>query len=102
MDKAQHWVRKDWPVRENIALGGHNIIHEPLVEKNKIILPLVHIKMGLIKQLIQAIDKDGKCFKNIRKIFPGLSNKAEIWDISWSSNEAIDQSCDLCRFNNLF
>ena len=34
--------------------------------------------MGLIKQLIQAIDKDGKCFKNIRKIFPGLSNKAEI------------------------
>ena len=58
--------------------------------------------MGLIKQLIQAIDKDGKCFKNICKVFPGLSNKAEIWDISWSSNEAIDQSCDLCRFNNLF
>lgn len=78
MDKAQHWVRKDWPVRENIALGGHNIIHEPLVEKNKIILPLVHIKMGLIKQLIQAIDKGGKCFKNIRKIFSGSSNKAEI------------------------
>ena len=71
-------MRKDWPVRENIALGGHNIIQEPLVEKNKNILPLVHIKMGLIKQLIQAIDKDGKCFKNIRKIFPGLSNKAEI------------------------
>ena len=102
MDKAQHWVRKDWPVRENIALGGHNIIQEPLVEENKNILPLVHIKMGLIKQLIQAIDKDGKFFKYMRKIFPGLSDKAEIWDISWSSNEAIDQSCNLCRFNNLF
>ena len=20
-DKAQHWLRKDWPVRENMALG---------------------------------------------------------------------------------
>ena len=57
--------------------------------------------MGLIKQLIQTIDKDGKCFKYICKVFPCLSNKAESWDISWSSNKDIDQSCDLCRFNNL-
>lgn len=34
----QHWVRRQWPLRENMAAGEH-IITEPLVDREKITLP---------------------------------------------------------------
>ena len=45
--------------------------------------PPLHIKSGLIKQLVKALDKDGECFKYIYRSFPGLSIeklKAGIFD----------------------
>ena len=45
--------------------------------------PPLHIKLGLIKQLGKALDKDGECFKYICRSFPGLSIeklKAGIFD----------------------
>ena len=62
-------------IRENMVSGGCNIIKEPLVEINKTILPPLHVKLGLIKELVQALDKEGNCFKHICKAFPGLTNK---------------------------
>ena len=44
---------------------------------------LLHLKLGLIKQFVKAIDKDGDCFSYIAKTFPGLSKeklKAGIFD----------------------
>ena len=46
-------------------LGGGNIIKEPLVEQEKIILPPLHIKLGFMKQFIKAIHKNGSCFAYI-------------------------------------
>ena len=45
--------------------------------------PPLHIKLGLIKQLVKTLDKDGECFKYICRSFPGLSIeklKAGIFD----------------------
>ena len=28
---TQHWVKKDWRAREDLAVGDKNIINEPLV-----------------------------------------------------------------------
>ena len=53
-----------------------NIIHQPLVPRDRIILAsstYLHIKLGLIKQLMKTLDKDGDCFKYICRSFPGLS-----------------------------
>ena len=71
----QHWVKKDWPAREDLAVGDKNIINEPLVNRDPIILPPLHIKLGLMKQFVKALDKDSDCFliPYTAKTFPGLS-----------------------------
>ena len=54
-----------------------------MVKCNRIILPPLHIKLGLMKQFVKALDKDGACFSCIGKAFPGLSHeklKAGIFD----------------------
>ena len=83
LDKANHWVKKDWEPRITLRVGDKNIIIEPLVPRDRIVLPPLHIKLGLIKQLVKALDKDGECFKYIYRSFPGLSIeklKAGIFD----------------------
>ena len=52
-----------------------NIINEPLVSQDRIILPPLHIKLGLMKQFVKALDKHGDCFNYIVKKFPSLSMK---------------------------
>ena len=34
--KAEHYTRRTWPLRETYKLGSHNVIHEPLVNRDKI------------------------------------------------------------------
>ena len=38
-----------------------------------IILPPLHIKLGLMKQFVRALNKEGACFGYISNKFPGLS-----------------------------
>ena len=69
----QHWVKMDWLAREDLALGNKNIINEPLFNRDRIILPPLHRKLGLMKQFVKDLDNDGDCFNYIAKIFPGLN-----------------------------
>lgn len=59
--KQEHWIRKEWPTRENMVVGGSNIIRKPLVGQEKIILPptaykLLNIILRLIKQFVKILD----------------------------------------------
>ena len=45
----QHWVKKDWPAGEDLAISDKNIINEPLVNRDCIILSLLHVKLDLIR-----------------------------------------------------
>lgn len=71
--KQQHWTRNVWPPRDSLTPGDKNIIHEPLVTAEKIILPPLHIKLGLMKQYVKALNFYGECFKYICLVFPGLT-----------------------------
>jgi hypothetical protein len=42
-----------------MVVGGQNVINEPLVARDRIILPPLHIKLGLMKQFVKALNKDG-------------------------------------------
>ena len=70
----QHYQIKEWQPRTNIVPGKFNIKFEPLVDSNLVILPPLHIKLGLIKQFVKALDKEGNCFKYLRDKFPKLSD----------------------------
>ena len=44
-----------------MVVGGQNVINEPLVAQDRIILPPLHIKLGLMKQFVKTLNKDGLC-----------------------------------------
>ena len=73
--KNEHWIRKEWPKRQNLIVGSANVINEALVEREKIVFPPLHIKLGLIKQFVKAPNKDDDCFKYLRSRFQGLSDE---------------------------
>ncbi|KYM93378.1 hypothetical protein ALC62_16020 [Cyphomyrmex costatus] len=73
-DREHHYKVKDWPARKSLTPGSHNVINESLVQRKKIILPPLHIKLGLMKQFVKSLDKTGKCFKYLHQIFPKYSD----------------------------
>lgn len=73
-DRQNHYVRKEWPQRTSLQPGSKNVIRQPLVEPCKILLPPLHIKLGLMKQFVKALDKEGHCFEYIQRAFPKLSD----------------------------
>lgn len=81
MPKRDIWYKKNG--RKTLQIGGESIIHEPLVPKDKIIFPPLHIKLGLMKQYVKALDKDEHyCFRYLWSTLPGRSKeklKAEIF-----------------------
>ena len=68
--KEEHDTKKERPSRE-LKVGEKYVINEALVLRDKIIFPPLHIKLGLTKQFVKALNK-GDCFKYICKLFPGL------------------------------
>src|SRR5678815_4490570 len=52
----------EWPPRETLTPGDRNIVREPLVQRENIILPSTHKKLGLIKQFVKELDNDVECF----------------------------------------
>ena len=82
-DRENHWTQKEWPKRDNLKAGMPNVIHEPIVSRDKIIFPPLHIKLGLMKQFVRALHLDRECFQHILRTFPGLSYekiKAGVFD----------------------
>ena len=81
--KNEHWIREQWPKRHEFTVGEKNICNESLVFPDKVILPPLHIKLGLMKQYIKSLDKGGVCFKYICQKFSFLSYekiKAGVFD----------------------
>lgn len=83
-DTVQHYTENDWPVQEElIPCRITNIINKPLVDQDRTLFPLVHIKLGLIKQFTKTLDKNCGCITYLCQAFPGLMMeklKASIFD----------------------
>ena len=71
--RQQHYSRNHWPERVNRTTGLQNVLHEALVPPGKVILPPLHIKLGIFKNLVKALDSEGEPMKTLKNIFPRLS-----------------------------
>jgi hypothetical protein len=60
-------------LRGNIWFGGKNVTNEPLVARDRIILPPLHIKISLMKQFVKALNKDGSCVEHITHKLPEMT-----------------------------
>ena len=69
-----HYVLKNWPQRASLKPGVKNVNEEPLVRSEKILLPPLHIKLGLMKNFVKAMDKDGEGFQYLKSKFPRISD----------------------------
>jgi hypothetical protein len=72
-DTKAHYHRRNWPQRTEFTVGKDNVKWEPLLDPRKVLMPPLHIKLGLIKQFVTALDKDSAAFKYLQDFFPKLS-----------------------------
>ncbi|KAL7880613.1 hypothetical protein SRHO_G00028670 [Serrasalmus rhombeus] len=72
-DTKAHYHRRDWPQRTEFTVGKNNVKWEPLVDPRKVLMPPLHIKLGLIKQFVRALDKESRAFSYLQDFFPKLS-----------------------------
>jgi hypothetical protein len=54
----------------NIVPGNKNVIYKPLVDRRNIILPPLHIKLGLMKNFVKAMYRNGDGFQYLKLKFP--------------------------------
>ena len=71
--KKRALYKKDWPVLRELISGFLNVLAPLLMECSKIVFPPLHVKLGIMKQFVNALEKDGNCFKYICMKFPGLA-----------------------------
>ena len=52
-----HWEKKNWPVLQELPVGEKNIVNEPLVCRDRIILPPLHIQYGADETIRKGIEQ---------------------------------------------
>ncbi|MGR0202203.1 hypothetical protein, partial [Klebsiella pneumoniae] len=72
-NRKNHYIKKEWPKR-NLVPGEKNILFEPLVNPENVYLPPLHIKLGLMKNFVKALDKSGPGFLYLKAAFPRISD----------------------------
>ncbi|GBN52677.1 hypothetical protein AVEN_28818-1 [Araneus ventricosus] len=71
--EKKHYIKKVWPKRQFLIPGVKNEEYEPLVAPEKILLPPLHIKLGLMKNFVKAMSCGGSGFQYLRLKFPKVS-----------------------------
>lgn len=72
-DRKSHYKKVNWPTRD-LNPNEKNVVDKPLVDSKDVLLPPLHIKLGLMKNFVKAMDQEGQAFKYLRAKFPRLSD----------------------------
>ncbi len=70
---AKHYIQRSWPERTEFCIGKQNVKFSSIVEAEKVLMPPLHIKLGLMKQFVKKLDQTSDAFEYLRKFFPKLS-----------------------------
>ncbi|GBN04543.1 hypothetical protein AVEN_205689-1 [Araneus ventricosus] len=71
--EKKHYIKKVRPKQQFFIPGVKNEENEPLFASEKILLPPLHIKLGLMKNFVKAMDYGGSGFQYLRLKFPKVS-----------------------------
>ena len=69
-----HYTDFKWESRSEFVTGVQSVQHHPLVEPSKIIIPPLHLKLGIIKNFVKALKHDGLPMEALKELFPKISN----------------------------
>jgi len=73
-DKKNCYVNKLWPKRTSLMPEEKNDVNPPLVFPEKVFLPPLHIKLGLMKNSVKGMDKTGHGLEYLRNKFPNVND----------------------------
>ena len=76
-DKIQY-KRVDWSSRTEHVVGKYNVKQPVLIDPQKILLPRIHIKFGLMKNFVKGMDHQGSGFQYLKKKFKGKLTDAKL------------------------
>jgi len=71
--RSLHYSTKDRHARKSMEPGIMNVENQPLVELSEILLPSVHLKLGLTKNSVKAMSQEEAAFTYLREKFSRLS-----------------------------
>ena len=74
MDINNTNTHKEWPARIAFKLCLQYIKQTPLVNPGRVLIPPLHIKLGLMKQFFKALNKGSKCFNYLQRTFSNISD----------------------------
>ena len=77
-DDSNHYSRTIWPPRKELAVGRYNVKHTPLIDPQKVYLPPLYIKLGLMKNFVKAMDQHGKGFQHLLEKFGSRKSDAKL------------------------
>jgi hypothetical protein len=85
LSKRHTYKIKDWSIRENSVPEEECFRNKLLFDKDKILLPLLYIKLELLKNFIKTMIKYGQDFEYLREQLPTYSNVRlnEVFFIWW-------------------
>ena len=79
---SQDDTNQAWKPCKNLTAGRFNLKHTPLVNPENILLPPLHIKLGLMKTFVKAINHDGTAFMYLKEKFGLFKSKAKLKRVS--------------------
>ena len=71
-DSVAQYLNRDWPQQIKFSVENNSAKWEALLDPRKILLPLLHLKLGLMKQFVRAPNKS-----------PQLLGISKISSLSW-------------------
>lgn len=71
--KKDQYTYRGWKDRRQSKFGKGSMINEPLVPTEKILLPPLHIKLGIVKKFLEAVVKRKTVHDCLKNIFPKMS-----------------------------
>ena len=77
-DDENHYKRVYGPSRTERVVGKYNVKHPPLIDPQKVLLPTLHIKLGLMKNFVKGMDHQGSGFQYLKKKFKGKLTDAKL------------------------
>lgn len=72
--KWNQYAKHDWKLRKDFLVGHASVVNVPLVPPEKILLPALHIKLGIVKNFIKCLGRrESPAIQRLTDIFPRLS-----------------------------
>ena len=77
-DDSNHFSKVQWEPQETLNAGRFNVKYVPLADPKNILLPPLHIELGLMKCFVRAMDHQGSGFKHLKEKFGSYKSDAKL------------------------